>query len=410
MSGNDAVPPEPNPAGQATASDALTKSAAGQAGQNALVSVPQTQGKLPPAEQAKPGTRRGYLRWGGGVLAAATLIAALYLQPWADNALLVTVEAATPGPLTRVLAVNGKVAALHSVDVRSTVSGRLQSIDANVGDMVRPGDVLARIDSAVQQAVVRQALAGLDAGLVALAQAEAGLQRNRALGVNVSRAVLEDAERAAQIAAQDAERLAAIFDQAKIALDYHTVKAPIPATVVASEADVGQTVDPATVLFTLADLGQLIVETDVDETYAVQIAIGQPVVLQIVGEAEVRTGRVSFVAPRVDADTGALAVKLAFDRAVDAPVGLTVTANITVDSQSAALSVPRAAVVTVGGTSAVFVLAGDVVRRREVVVVPWPAARLMVTQGIVAGDLVIVDATGLVDGQPATVAAAGAGG
>lgn len=363
----------------------------------------------PVSDPVQAVTRHKFLRWGGIAVAAVIVVAALYFQPWASKAVQVTVETVTAGPLTRLLAVNGKVAAQHSVDVRPTVSGRLQSIIATIGDSVKQGDVMARIDSAVQQAVVRQALAGLDAGYVALAQAEANVQRNRALGANVSRTALEDAERSAQTAAQEVGRLTALFDQAQIALEYHTVRAPIPATVVASEADVGQTVDPATVLFTLADLGQLIVETDVDEAYAVQITVGQPVVMQIVGETEVRTGKVSFVAPQVNADTGALAVKLAFDRAIVAPVGLTVTANITVDSQSLAISVPRAAVVTVGGTDAVFVLAGDVAQRRDVVIVPWPAARLMVTKGLDPGDVVIVDATGLVDGQTVRVAAADAG-
>lgn len=361
---------------------------------------------LSKSETAKARARHRFLWWGGAISAALILMAALYLKPWGGKPTEVAVEEVALGPLTRLLAVNGKVAALHSVDVRSTVNGRLQSINSSVGETVKLGDLLAQIESAQQQAVVRQALAGLDAGLVGLAQAEARMARDRALGANVSRAALEDAERAAQTAAQEVGRLTALFDQAQIALENHTVTAPIAGTVVASEADVGQTVDPATVLFTLADLGQLIVETDVDEAYAVQIAVGQPVVLQIVGEAELRTGKVSFVAPRVNEASGALAVKLAFDQAVIAPVGLTVTANITVDSQLAAISVPRAAVVTVGGEDSVFVMRGDLIQRREVVVMPWPAARLMVTSGLAPGDQVIVDATGLVDGQSVTVAAA----
>ena len=402
MPGGDANQPELQPD-----LDARTKAFPENTGQKALPVSPVV---LPKAEAVKVApSRKVWWWWGAAVLAGLIVMAAIYIQPWAEKPTVVTLELVTPGPLTRVLAVNGKVAALHSVDVRSTVSGRLQAIIANVGDTVKRGDLLAQIESNQQQAVVRQALAGLDAGLVGLAQAEASLARDRALGRNVSRAALEDAERSVQTAAQEVGRLTALFDQAQIALDNHSVTAPIAGTVVASEADVGQTVDPATVLFTLADLGQLIVETDVDEAYAVQIAVDQPVVLQIAGEAEVRTGQVSFVAPRVNEDSGALAVKLAFDQAIFAPVGLTVTANITVESQSAAISVPRAAVVTTGGTNAVFVLGGDVLQQREVIVVPWPAARLMVTQGLVAGDKIIVDATGLAEGQSVTVAAANAG-
>ncbi len=402
MSDRDSNQLDPSPIAERTSLEGKTKDFLANAEHKPLS---EHNVALPKPEAAKVKTRYRFLWWGGAISVALILMAALYLQPWAEKPTVVAVEVVTPGPLTRLLAVNGKVAALNSVDVRSTVSGRLQSIVANIGDMVRHDDVLARIESAQQQAVVRQALAGLDAGLVAQAQAEANVARDRALGANVSRAALEDAERAAQTAVQEVGRLTALFDQAQIALENHTVTAPIAGTVVASEVDLGQTVDPLTVLFTLADLGQLIVETDVDEAYAVQIAVGQPAILQIVGEAELRMGKVSFVAPRVDEGSGALAVKLAFDQAIIAPVGLTVTANITVDSQVAAISVPRAAVVTVGAEATVFVLEGDVVQRRKVVVVPWPAARLLVTSGLAAGDRVIVDATGLVGGQSVMVAA-----
>lgn len=408
MPSHDATPAEPQSAVKPSSLEARQSSRADEA-RTSTATLPALHTQRPAAEPQRALSRQRLLLWVGVALAALVLLALFYAQPWAEKAMVVATEAVTPGPLTRLLAVNGSVAAQHSVDVRSTVSGPLQSIMAVEGGAVRQGDVLARIDPAGQQTVVRQALAGLDAGLVALAQAEANLQRDRALGANVARAKLEDAERSVQTSAQEVGRLTAIFDHAQIALAYYTIRAPISATIVASEVDIGQIVDPETVLFKLADLRQLVVETDVDEVYATQITIGQPVVMQVVGEAETRSGKVSFVAPQIDQDTGGLSVKLVFDQPVTAPVGLTVTANITVDSQSAAISVPRAAVVTVNAGNAVFVVLGDIAHRREVDVVPWPAARLMVTQGLAAGDVVIVDATGLVDGQSVTVAAARAG-
>ena len=139
------------------------------------------------------------------------------------------------------------------------------------------------------------------------------------------------------------------------------------------------------------------VETDVDEAYATQITTGLPAVLQLSGEAKTRSGHVSFVSGRVDASTGGLAVKIGFDAAVSAPVGLTVTANIVVDQQAAAITVPRAALVQGTGSAAVFVVAEGVARLRPVSVVDWPATRLIVTKGLAAGDVVILDATGISD-------------
>jgi multidrug efflux pump subunit AcrA (membrane-fusion protein) len=157
-------------------------------------------------------------------------------------------------------------------------------------------------------------------------------------------------------------------------------------------------------LFTLADLSQLVVEADVDETYAAQIVVGQPAVLQLVGETQTRPGHVSFVAPEVTVETGGLLVKIVFDAAPPMPVGLTVTANITVDKQPSALSAPRSAIVTDATGSTVFLVRDGTARRTPVSIVDWPAARLLVTSGLAAGDSLIVTAAGLADGQAVTVA------
>jgi hypothetical protein len=156
-------------------------------------------------------------------------------------------------------------------------------------------------------------------------------------------------------------------------------------------------------LFTLADLSHLVVEADVDETYAAQVKTGMPVLLQLVGETVTRPGHVSFVAPRVDADTGGLAIKMTFDSAPQMPVGLTVTANIIVDQRSAALTAPRSAIVTDSAGSAVFLEKGGKAVRTAVALIDWPASRLIVTSGLAAGDRLIVTAAGLADGQAVVV-------
>jgi RND family efflux transporter MFP subunit len=267
------------------------------------------------------------------------------------------------------------------------------------GDFVRAGDDLARIDPAAQLAVLRQAVAGLDAALVAQAQARATLARTDALGANVSRAALDAATATAQAAAQDVARATAMVDQAQIQLANFTLRAPITGTVLALHVETGQSVDPSTRLLTIADLTGLVVETDVDEAYATQIRIGLPAVLQFAGEASVRPGQVRFVSQRIDAATGGLAVQLEFAEAVSAPIGLTVTANIIVDQQEAAFTVPRAAIVSTDAGTGVFVVADGMAQSRAVTVIDWPAARLVVTDGLIEGDTVITDAAGISNGQ-----------
>ena len=358
-----------------------------------------------PARTSAPASEPTHSRWKwavGGLL-ALVLAALMYLQPWATPIAAVMVETVAPGPVTRVLAVNGRIAEIRSVDVQPLVSGTLVEVPVAEGDRVIPGQRLMQLDSAAQQAFVRQAMAGLDAALVAQEDARATLARTRALGDTEARVVLESAVRAEQSAAQEVARMQALLEQAEIQLAKFTIRAPIAGTVLVLHADPGQSVDPATALLTIADLGQLVVETDVDESYATQIRTGQPAALQLSGEDVVHTGHVSFVSQRVDTDTGGLAIKLTSDEALTAPIGLTVTANITVDDRAAAITVPRAAIITDTTGDAVLLVKDGRALRRAVKVIDWPAARLIVADGLVAGDVVIADATGLADGQAVKV-------
>ena len=377
-------------------SDLAREATSGEASDRSLPAV-----RPSPASPA-PRLRRIWI-WIVGLVLAGGAGLGLFLQPWASGPVVVAVETVTLAPVTRVLAVNGRIEALHSVDVRAQVGGTLADVPVIEGDSVQPGVILARIDPTAQQAILRQAVAGLDAALVTQAQAQATLERTRALGANVARTALENAETAVQTTAQEVARMTALVDQAQIQLGNFTVRAPMTGTVLALNVDPGQSIDPATVLMTIADLGQLIVETDVDEAYATQIRADMRAVLQLTGETATREGRVSYVSQRVDAATGGLAVKLVFDEPVTAPVGLTVTANIVIDRRDAALTVPRTAVVTGDGRSAVLVVADGTARLRPVSVIDWPAARLIVTEGLVPGDVLILDATGIADGQSVRV-------
>jgi RND family efflux transporter MFP subunit len=315
----------------------------------------------------------------------------------------VSVEIVTLAPVTRVLAVNGRIAAVHSVDVRTRVGGALAALPVAEGDVVEADQVLARIDAEAQNAVVRQAMAALDAALIARDETRDTYERSLALGANIARSVVDTQERAVQSAEQEVARLSAILEQAQVALRDHTIRAPIGGTVLAIDGELGQIVDQATPLLTLADLENLVVEADVDEAYATQIAPDQPAVLQLAGEEQTRDGHVSFVSQRVDEATGGLAIRIAFDAPVTAPVGLTVATNIIVDRRDAALTVPRTALYTGTEGTGVFLVEDGAARFQPLMVVDWPAPRLIVTSGLSEGDAVITDAAGIVEGQPVAV-------
>ncbi|WP_458790777.1 efflux RND transporter periplasmic adaptor subunit [Yoonia sp. MH D7] len=326
-----------------------------------------------------------------------------YAYLWLDQATVVPVEIASYAPATRILGVNGRIDAVHMIDVRTQITGRIAAITVEEGVSVEIDQSMVEIDAQAQSAVVRQAIAGLDAAVIARQDAFQDYNRAVSLGENISRTALASTSMALQAADQEVSRQTAILDQAQILLETYTVRAPITGRVLSLDAEVGQLVGASAPLLTLVDDGDVIVAADVDEAYATQIKLDQAAVLQLAGEDMTRTGHVSFVSRRVDEGTGGLAIKLAFGAPVSAPIGMTVTANIVVDAREAALTVPRAAIVQGQNGPSVFVVQDGMAVPRAVSVVEWPAARLIVLSGLVAGDTVIVDATGIKEGQAVKV-------
>jgi RND family efflux transporter MFP subunit len=271
------------------------------------------------------------------------------------------------------------------------------------GDKVSAGALLARVDPTQQQAVVRQAQSALDQGLLVQTQAASDYARLRDLAGVATRSAIEDAQVALAKAAQSVESLRAQLEQAQIQLDRYRIAAPIGGTITERDVDPGQYIDPSTALFTLSDLSSLVIETNVDEAYATQIVEGQSATLQRVGTTETLPGKVSFVSPRVDTATGGLKVKIAPDSVMVAPVGLTVTANIVVEEQPKALTIPRAAMVT---GPAVYLLKSGKAVKTPVEVIDWPATRLIVTKGLAVGDVLIANATGITEGEAVKASAA----
>ncbi|WP_372623016.1 efflux RND transporter periplasmic adaptor subunit [Falsiroseomonas sp.] len=186
------------------------------------------------------------------------------------------------------------------------VAGRLVEVSADHGDQVPAGAVLARLDSASQEARVARAEAAVLSAEAAAARAEAQRDRAEALlaqrqstarrrrelasqGVG-SREAAELAETEAAAAQADvalnrADAAVARAAQAearanlqaeRVALGKHTLAAPFDAVVIARSREPGTALNPGEVVFTLVAPGSLWALAYVDEGRAGDLALGQP--------------------------------------------------------------------------------------------------------------------------------------
>ncbi|QUS36027.1 efflux RND transporter periplasmic adaptor subunit [Falsirhodobacter algicola] len=244
-------------------------------------------------------------------IAALVMIAALgaggylWLKGTEEDAAPPASYAARRGDVTLNVLASGQVESSSLVSVGARVSGEVVELAVALGQEVRQGDLIARIDSQDQENAVAQAKASL-AGIEAqIASAEASLtlaEQVRARSERLSKVgsltveTFEQAVADAAIAAATVDELRASRDDAEIAvasaeveLERTRITAPMDGTVVAIVTKEGQTVNAnqsAPTIVKLADLHNMVVNAEISEADVVRVAPGQNVSFTILGAPE----------------------------------------------------------------------------------------------------------------------------
>lgn len=326
-------------------------------------------------------------------LAALALLSAAVGGWWWWRGVAVDAVTLHSAPLVRTLQFSARVATLSRVEIGSTVTGRVAQVLVDEGAQVHRGDVLVQLEADEQRAALAQAVAaeqqaqarvaglrssGRSAAQAALAQAEATLvaarqsfaraqqlvaegfysaaqldEARRALGVAQAQqgsaraqvqanadAGTEVVQAQAQVALARAATAAAQARLAQLAL-----LAPTDARVLLRAVEPGQIVQPGKALLSLALAGPTQLVAQVDERFLDQLQPDQSAtVVADAFPAQRFAARVLSIAPAVDAQRGAIEVKLVLEGAAPAYLREDMTLSVEVETarRDSALVLPLA--------------------------------------------------------------------
>src|SRR6185437_9508468 len=165
-----------------------------------------------------------------GGLAVAALAAACTKPPVksAPN-VPVTVVAATQIAAPHTIEANGVVEPLHTVAVEAQVGGTLDSVEFREGEDVQSGQVLFRIDPRPFQTALRQAEATLARDVAQALSARRDADRYQALVAKdyVTKSQADQAMATAAALSATVQADSAAVDNARLNLNYTTIRAPI---------------------------------------------------------------------------------------------------------------------------------------------------------------------------------------
>lgn len=270
----------------------------------------------------------------------------------------------------------GDAEAINSVIVMPQVSGALQSVAVTSGARVEAGDVLARLDDAVDRIAVNSAK-------LALASATDKLDRYKGLRTAVTRVEVEAAQQAV-----DAARLA--LETAELNLSRRIIRAPIAGIAGIVSVNPGDNVTTQTAIVSIDDRAEILVDFWVPERFASAIDVGTPVeATAIARPGEVLNGTVAAIDNRIDAASRTIRVRARIPNAEDT---LRAGMSFSVAMKFAGHSYPAVTPLSVQWDSKgsyVWRIAEGKAERVKVTIIQRNPENVLVDGNLAAGDAVV---------------------
>jgi len=303
----------------------------------------------------------------------------------------VTVERGAEG---ETVSLTGHIRAKDQVNLAFRLDGRVIERPVNVGDVLKAGKVVAKLDPQIQQNGLNSAQAELASAEAVLTQARLTFGRQQQLVKDgwTSRANFDEARQKLETTQGQVDAAQAQLRTAQEQLSYTVLSADAPGAVTAKGAEPGEVVHAGQMIVQVARQGGRDAVFDVPE-HLIRTGPRDPLVqIALTNDPTVRaTGRVREVSPQADSATRTWQVKVGI---IDPPQGMqlgsTVTGSIKL-SAPPGVEIPASALTEANGNPAVWVVdpQSQTVSLRSVDVSRYDPATVVISQGLETGEVVV---------------------
>lgn len=287
----------------------------------------------------------------------------------------------------------GVVRARYESDLGFRVAGKIVTRVVNVGDRVRVGDVIARVDARDHQLQVESAEAELAAATSSLAQAASDLQRYTTLKERGYAAIADfDRKKAANDEAEGRlNRARRALELARNQLAYAELKSDADGIVTATLAEPGQVVAIGQPVVRLAHRDEKEAVVSLPETWLGE-AQRAKATMRLWSDGDRRfQARLRELSPQADPTTRTFAARFAIPDADDSlALGMTATVILERARETPVARVPLAAVLNRGTGPTVYVVDDNgALALRPVTVASFTGDAALVTGGVNNGERVV---------------------
>lgn len=314
-------------------------------------------------------------------------------------AMTVSVTQPQRAALPLALAANGNISAWQEASIGAELNGlRLATVNVNVGDRVRKGQVLATLAGETTQAESLQARAALMQAEASHENAKADADRARAIQDTgaLSKSQIAQYLTAEKVAKAQWEAAKAAYGATQVRLANTRVLAPDDGVISARNAAVGAVAGAGQELFRLVRGSRMEWRAEVTPAEVGRIRVGQAVLVTAATGTRL-TGKVRAIAPSADPQTRNVLVFVDLPRHDDLKTGTFARGEFEL-GRSDAMTVPATAIVVRDGHSYVFVIGADSkASQRKVQTGRRVGERVEVLDGLKADESIAVQGAGFLN-------------
>jgi membrane fusion protein (multidrug efflux system) len=298
-----------------------------------------------------------------------------------------------PQEFSDQLSLSGSIEANEQVDIRSEVSGIVESINFNEGTNVSKGQVLFKVNdlelrAQLAKARTAQNLAGENARRAKLLLDKEAISREE---FDIATADFRSAQSETQLI------------QAQIAKT--SVRAPFSGKIGLRSISKGTFVTPETVVAKLVNNSNVKITFSVPEKYSAQMKTGNAIDFTVAGAKEKYIAKIYALEPEVDVNTRTLRARaLAPNTEGKLLPGTFANVMLPLDKVTDALFVPTQALIPIQNGKKIFVAQGG--KAKEIIVETGARTdkNILITDGLKPGDTVLTTGVmSLKDGAPVKV-------
>lgn len=299
---------------------------------------------------------------------------------------------------TRLLDYSGAVRARWEANLGFRVAGKIVERAIDVGDRVKQGDLLARIDAADYALAVTTAEANLAAAEKQVETAGLTLKRAGQLQAKnvASQSALDEATLGHQQAVAARDAAASSLQQARNQVSYAELRADGSGIVTAVGADSGQVVAVGTPVVTVAVDGDKEIQIAVPETEILNFKPGMAVEVGFWNDDSLKLqGKVREIAGSADPRSRTFSVRVSLPDDARVLLGMTATVRAVIGTDRPLISIPLQALAEKDGRKIVWVADPEsaTVHARDVEVADFGPDGVRVAKGLNQHDLVVAAGT-----------------